>query len=50
MAGNAPVQTRIDPEIRDKASEVLARSGLTMPDAVRILLTRTARGPCRWNS
>lgn len=42
MAANALIQTRIDPEIRDKASEVLAKSGLTVSDAVRILLTRTA--------
>lgn len=42
MAATALVQTRIDPEIRDKASEVLAQSGLTVSDAVRILLTRTA--------
>lgn len=42
MAGNALIQTRIDPKIRDKASEVLAKSGLTVSDAVRILLTRTA--------
>ncbi len=42
MAGNALVQTRIDPEIRDRASAVLAKSGLTVSDAVRILLTRTA--------
>jgi len=42
MAENALVQVRIDPEIRDKASAVLAASGLTVSDAVRILLTRTA--------
>ena len=42
MAATALIQTRIDPEIRDKASEVLAKSGLTVSDAVRILLTRTA--------
>ena len=42
MADNALVQVRIDPAIRDKASEVLARSGLTVSDLVRILLTRTA--------
>ncbi len=42
MAATALVQTRIDPEIRDKASLVLAQSGLTVSDAVRILLTRTA--------
>ena len=42
LADNALVQVRIDPEIRDKASAVLARSGLTVSDLVRILLTRTA--------
>ena len=42
MPDNALVQLRIDPEIRDKASEVLARSGLTVSDAARILLTRIA--------
>jgi DNA-damage-inducible protein J len=42
MTDNALVQVRIDPEIRDKASEVLARSGLTVSDLVRIILTRTA--------
>ncbi|QLF69854.1 type II toxin-antitoxin system RelB/DinJ family antitoxin [Peteryoungia desertarenae] len=40
---NSLVQTRIDPEIRDRAAEVLERMGLTVSDAVRILLTRTAR-------
>lgn len=42
MAENALVQARIDPDIRDRASKVLERSGLTVSDAVRILLTRTA--------
>jgi DNA-damage-inducible protein J len=42
MADNALVQVRIDPEIREKASQVLARSGLTVSDAARILLTRIA--------
>ena len=42
MADNALVQVRIDPEIRDKASKVFERSGLTVSDAVRVLLTRTA--------
>jgi len=42
MAENALVQTRIDAAIRDKAAEVLALSGLTVSDAVRILLTRAA--------
>ena len=39
---NALVQTRIDPEIRDRAAAVLEGMGLTVSDAVRILLTRTA--------
>lgn len=42
MADNALVQVRIDPEIRDRAGAVFARYGLTVSDAVRILLTRTA--------
>ncbi|SFZ86153.1 DNA-damage-inducible protein J [Devosia enhydra] len=42
MADNAVVQARIDPEIKDKAQDVLQRMGLTLSDAIRILLTRTA--------
>lgn len=42
MASTALVQTRIDPEIRDRAAAALERCGLTVSDAVRILLTRVA--------
>jgi DNA-damage-inducible protein J len=42
MAANALVQTRIDSEVRDRASAVLESMGLTVSDAVRILLTGTA--------
>jgi DNA-damage-inducible protein J len=42
MASNALVQTRIDAEVRDRASAVLESMGLTVSDVVRILLTRTA--------
>jgi DNA-damage-inducible protein J len=42
MAANALVQTRIDADVRDRASAVLEGIGLTVSDAVRILLTRTA--------
>ncbi|AVA23826.1 type II toxin-antitoxin system RelB/DinJ family antitoxin [Rhizobium sp. NXC24] len=42
MAANALVQTRIDSSVRDRASAVLESMGLTVSDAVRILLTRTA--------
>lgn len=42
MAANALVQTRIDEEVRDRASAVLEAQGMTVSEAVRILLTRTA--------
>ena len=42
MSTNALIQTRIDSDIKERASRVLAASGLTVSDAVRILLTRTA--------
>lgn len=42
MSTNALVQTRIDSEIKARASAVLDELGLTVSDAVRILLTRTA--------
>lgn len=42
MTANALVQTRIDADVKDRATEVLDRLGLTVSDAVRILLTRTA--------
>ena len=42
MSSNALVQTRIDAEIRDRAAAVLEEMGLSLSDAVRILLTRTA--------
>ncbi len=42
MTANALIQTRIDPAIKARATEVLDAVGLTVSDAVRILLTRTA--------
>ncbi|MBP2170864.1 DNA-damage-inducible protein J [Erwinia toletana] len=42
MAANSLVQTRIDTEVKEKATAVLERLGLTVSDAVRILLTRVA--------
>jgi len=44
MAGSALVQTRIDPALKERAAAVLDDMGLTVSDAVRILLTRVARG------
>lgn len=43
MAANALVQARIDQETKDEATIVLAAMGLTISDAVRLLLVRVAR-------
>lgn len=43
MAANALVQTRVDKTIKDEAATVLAAMGLSVSDAVRLLLTRVAR-------
>lgn len=42
MPANALVQTRIDPVVKERAAVVLEEQGITVSDAVRILLTRTA--------
>ena len=42
MAANALVQTRIDSAVKDEAAAVLAAMGLTVSDAVRLLLTKIA--------
>jgi DNA-damage-inducible protein J len=42
MAANALVQTRIDGAVKEEAAAVLAAMGLTVSDAVRLLLTRIA--------
>lgn len=42
MPANALVQTRIDPAVKERAAAVLEELGITISDAVRILLTRTA--------
>lgn len=43
MPTNQLVQARIDGEIKEEAAAVLAAMGLTVSDAVRLLLTRIAR-------
>ena len=43
MATSTLVQARVDPEVKERAAVVLGNLGLTVSDAVRILLTRTAR-------
>ncbi len=42
MPANALIQTRIDAAVKARATAVLETMGLTVSDAVRILLTRTA--------
>lgn len=39
---NALVQTRIDPDVKKEATAVLAAVGLTVSDAVRLMLMRVA--------
>ena len=43
MASNDLIQARIDPQVKAQADAVLDKLGMTVSDAVRILLTRTAR-------
>jgi DNA-damage-inducible protein J len=43
MATNAVVRARIDAHIKEEASVVLAAIGLTVSDALRLLLTRVAQ-------
>jgi DNA-damage-inducible protein J len=42
MPANALVQTRIDSKVKKRAAAVLGEMGISVSDAVRILLTRTA--------
>ena len=43
MAANALVTTRINESVKQEAVEVLASMGLTVSDAVRLLLTKVAK-------
>lgn len=43
MASNALVTTRVNENIKLEASEVLASMGLTVSDAVRLMLTKIAK-------
>ena len=42
MPANSLVQTRINAEIKEEAATVLRAIGLTVSDAVRLMLTRVA--------
>jgi len=43
MAANQLVQARIDGAIKEQAAAVLESIGLTISDAVRLMLTRVAQ-------
>ena len=43
MSANSVVRARIDESIKEEASVVLAAMGLTVSDALRMMLTRVAR-------
>jgi len=43
MSKNAVVRVRIDEDIKEEANAVLASMGLTVSDALRMMLTRVAR-------
>lgn len=43
MASTAFVRARIDEDLKDKATAVLAEFGLTVSDIVRMTLTRVAK-------
>ena len=43
MSANSVVRARIDLHIKEEASVVLAAMGLTVSDALRMMLTRVAR-------
>jgi DNA-damage-inducible protein J len=42
MAANALVQARIDGKVKEEAAAVLASMGLSVSDAVRLMLTKVA--------
>lgn len=43
MSANESVRARIDSETKDAASEALAAMGLSMSDAIRMMLRRVAK-------
>ena len=48
MSANSVVRARIDAHIKEEATAVLAAMGLTVSDALRIMLTRvSAKRRCR---
>ena len=43
MAANSVVEARINGSVKEEAADVLAAMGLTISDAVRLLLTKVAQ-------
>ena len=43
MTTNILIQTQIDDEVKKEAATVLATMGLTIPDAIRLMLIKVAR-------
>ena len=43
MSTNAVVRSRIDADVKEKATAVLEEMGLTVSDVMRIVLTRVAK-------
>lgn len=43
MPATALIETRVDSNVKDEATAVLASLGLTVSDAVRLMLTRIAQ-------
>lgn len=43
MTANALVTSRVDETIKQEAAQVLAAMGLTVSDAIRLMLTKIAR-------
>lgn len=44
MASDTVVRARIDAQVKEKAARVLAEMGLSISDAIRLLLLRVADG------
>lgn len=42
MSEDVLIETHIDADIRDRAEKVLTEAGMTIPDLVRLAITRTA--------
>ena len=43
MAANALIQTRVEQAVKDEAARVLKQAGLTVSDAVRLMLVRVVQ-------